>query len=200
MIGGVLGLTLGVRMSGVQGLVEKKELSVHPALGSYIQIGKRKTHHTILPKHSRVPRVLDIVHALRHQSQSQLLVHEQVVQQTPGGVLAVAESRMRRVGVESETQCLPFGNVVVGDGRVVCSRVGVAGAVCDLGHGFDSEDAFEGEVGLVSVRWEMISGFLTINEHLDGSAFLRERTGKVVCRDLVCGNQSFLDQVLGPGV
>jgi hypothetical protein len=169
MIGGVLGLTLGVRMSGVQGLVEKKELSVHPALGSYIQIGKRKTHHTILPKHSRIPRVLDIVHALRHQSQSQLLVHEQVVQQTPGGVLAVAESRMRRVGVESETQSLPFG-------------------------------AFEGEVGLVSVRWEMVSGFLTINEHLDGSAFLRERTGKVVCRDLVCGNQSFLDQVLGPGV
>ena len=113
--------------------------------------GKDTTYHAILLKHSRVPSILDIVDTLRHQAQSQLSVHEQVVKQTPGGILAVAESRMRRAGVKGETQSLPFVNIIVSDRRVVCSRVGVAGAVGDGSHGFDAENVFEGKVGLVPV-------------------------------------------------
>jgi hypothetical protein len=111
---------------------------------------------------------------------------------------------MRRAGVKSEAQGLPFVDVVVGDGRVVCSRGGVAGAVGDGSHGFDAEDAFEGEVGLVSgVLGSILSLSLVLGRWMvffQGGRFLRERAGKVVCRDLVGGDQSFLDQVLGPGV
>ena len=46
---------------------------------------------------------------------------------------------MRWVGVKSEAQSLPFGDIVVGNGRVVCSRGGMAGAVGDLSHCFDAE-------------------------------------------------------------
>jgi hypothetical protein len=41
-------------------------------------------------KHSPIKLILDIVHALRHQSQPELAVCEEIVQQAPGGVLAVA--------------------------------------------------------------------------------------------------------------
>jgi hypothetical protein len=152
---------------GCEGMVSKRTTAFFFSLLSITldrrqedeeELGSKNTYHAVLVKHRRVPSVLDIVNALRHQSQSQLSVHEQVVQQTPRGILAVAESRMRRASVESETQCLPFGNVVVGDGRVVCPRCGVAGAVGDGSHGLDAEDAFEGEVGLVSVR-----GILLVN-------------------------------------
>ena len=49
-----------------------------------------ETYHAKFVKHRRVKSVLDIINTLRDQAQSQLSVHEQVVQQTVGSVVAVA--------------------------------------------------------------------------------------------------------------
>jgi hypothetical protein len=53
----------------------------------------------------------------------------------------------------------------------------VAGAVRDLGHGFDAEDAFEGEVGLVSGTGVVSERLTTMKQ----DCCLRKRAGKVVC-------------------
>ena len=118
-------------MSGIQRLLRKKidvsnrtkpQLSHSTILERERGRAKRKrpegnaTYHAELVEDRRVEPVLDVIDVLRHQAQSQLSVHEQVVQQTPGSVVAVAQSRMRRAGIKSEAQSLPLGNVVVGNG------------------------------------------------------------------------------------
>ena len=98
----------------------------------------------------RVEGALDVVHVLRDQAEVELFVAVEVVQVAVGVVHAVGERGVGRVGVLRDAEGLPLGDVVVGDGGVVVCVGGVAGEVGDDGHGFDADDAFEGEVGLVA--------------------------------------------------
>ena len=68
-----------------------------------------------------------------------------------GVVGAIGQRRMRRAGILRNAQNLPSIDIVMSDGSVVGCIVRVVGRVANDGHGFDSDDTFQGQVGLVPI-------------------------------------------------
>ena len=108
----------------------------------------------VLLNDGRVEGALDVVHVLRDQSEIEFFVAVEIVEVAVRVVHAVGERCVGWVGILRDAEGLPLGDVVVRDGGVVGCVGGVAGEVGDDSHGFDADDAFEGEVSLVAgIEW-----------------------------------------------
>lgn len=92
--------------------------------------------------------------------------------------IATCTGNGRRNGV-----AFPLCDVVCSDGAEVCSICGVTRQVGNHGHGFDSYNSFECEVGLVAV---LLSVYCRQKVGLEN---IRQGTSKIVSRNLVLGNQ-----------
>lgn len=62
---------------------------------------------------------------------------------------AISKCCMRRVGIVCDAQNLPSVNVIMSNGSVVGSISRVISLVANDSHGFDTDDALQGQVGLV---------------------------------------------------
>jgi hypothetical protein len=116
-----------------------------------------------------------LVYAARHEVEAEEAVGPEVVEEAPGLVVAVAEAGVGKVGLDGG-EGLPLLDPIVG-GVVVLLGFGlVAGEVGDLCCGFEADDAFQREVGLVGefageVVWIMSVVCLLI---LDGNSFTHQ--------------------------
>ena len=93
----------------------------------------------------------------------------------------------------SNAQSLPLRDVVVRNVCVVGRVSSVAGKVGDDGHGFDTDDAFEGEIGLVPEFF--IRGYPRESKTAQN---LRKSTSKIIGGNLVSWDERFGNQVLRP--
>ena len=100
---------------------------------------------------------------------------------------------MRRVGAGVGAESLPLRDVVVRDVGVVCSVRCVAGSVCDLSHGFNADDALDGEIGLVAANES--AGCSSQREQ---DIHIRCGSGKIIRGDLVLRDERLADQIPGP--
>lgn len=95
----------------------------------------------------RVEGGLHVVDLLPDDAEVQQLVGVRVVQLAPGATPLVREDRVRSRRVDGEF----FPSLVVGSGN--CAEIGRVGAISsdlgDFSHGLETDDTFDGEVGLV---------------------------------------------------
>lgn len=104
--------------------------------------------HSVPVEYGGVEVALHVVHALWHKLQSQLGVRVQVVQhRVPWDTVRVR--RVRGTSGLVDGIALPLRDVVVSDLGVHDAVLGVACTVGDLCHGFDSDNSFQSQVGVV---------------------------------------------------
>ena len=135
----------------------------------------RVERDAVLVAYRRVERGLHVVDPLRDKVGLKLAVGIEVVEEAVGVICAVVEGCVRGVGVVRNTEVLPLRDVALGGGGVVCAVCGVAGEVCDDGHGLDADHALQSQIGLVG-----------------------KGAGEVVGGDLVGRVEGVLDEVGGP--
>lgn len=97
--------------------------------------------NAILLEDGRVETALDVINLLLDELCAQLTIRVEVVKQAPSGLIVVLELLVFRGAVVAHGPAVPLLNVLVSDGCIVNSVFGVASAVGDLCHCFNTYHA-----------------------------------------------------------
>lgn len=107
-------------------------------------------------EHRRIEIALDVVYPLRYELKSEECIAIEIVQKAVGGRVPVLRFRVGRRGLEVDTILLPFLDVLVRNASEIDSICRMPSSVGDLGHGFDTHNTFECQIGIVlDLQWQI---------------------------------------------
>ena len=106
--------------------------------------------HAVLVEDSGIEIALDLVDFLLHELQAELSVAVEIVKKIPARSDVVLCSSMRRRGGVVDAQFIPFVDIFVRDCCEIGAVFGVSGTVRNLCHGFNTNNALQGEIGVIS--------------------------------------------------